>query len=195
MDIRTRWGIWRVRRVGGTTEKPKSGAIRSYGENSKCSWSLASGWILTMEPPHEMYGVHRSQMSARESWDWYRNADASYDSNVVVTNKMKEMTMPPFEVASTNDRLIFMVAVLKRSPRKREIAEALPRKSLNIRLLCLKAVTKRSDVTKAEADVAESQTEDWQKCQWQMMSPIFDECEKRKMTKSTLPLSPFNTSR
>jgi hypothetical protein len=40
---------------------------------------------------------------------WYRNADASYDSNEVVTNKMKEMTMPPLEVASTNDRLIFVV--------------------------------------------------------------------------------------
>ena len=66
-----------------------------------------------------------------------------------------------------------------------------------IRLLCLKAGRKdrmskqfKEDFAvtkaKAEADVAKSQTEDWQKCQWQMMSPIFDECEKRKMTKSTL---------
>ena len=69
---------------------------------------------------------------------------------------------------------------------------------------CVWKQTKRSDVKtiqrrfcsdKTEADVAKSQTEDWQKCQWQMMSLLLMNDEKRKMSQTTLPPLPSDTSR
>jgi len=122
-----------VRRVEGTIEKPKSGAIGPLGVNSTRPSTLRRGACPLLSTPF----LQRPLVSLTGCRNLiYGNADASYDSNEVVTNKMKEMTIPPLKVASTNDRLIFMVAGLKRSP---------PEK-VEYRLLCLKAVAKGSDV-------------------------------------------------